>query len=174
MNLIDGLPDFMDCDGTLSIRVLGTSAFVHCARFIARIGLPSGRVDWLVERSPTTIVESVFRLPRRIDLFGSGSTLWVSEAAAAVAELISTECGGMTVSARNAATGAQLWEQFVPVPDAAVWAEATPAWPGAETEEIAAFIAQDPSRLIVCLARQTRRSMIYTPSIEVSKRPVAG
>src|ERR1700722_16580438 len=112
MNFIDGLPDFMDCDGTLSIRVCGTSAFIRCARFIARIGLPSGRVDWLVERAPAKVVESTFRLPRRIDLFGSGSELWVGEAAETVAELISTECGGMTVSVRHAASGSQRWEHF--------------------------------------------------------------
>lgn len=171
MNLIHGLPDFMDCDGTLSIRVCGTSAFIRCARFIARIGLPSGKIDWLVERSTAKVVESTFRLPRRIDLFGSNSELWVSEAAEAVAELISTECGGMRVSVRHAATGSQLWEHFVPIPHAADWAEATPAWPGAPTEEIVAFVAEDACRLIVCLARQTRRSMMYSPTVEVTTIP---
>ena len=171
MNLIDGLPNFMDCDGTLSIRVSGSSAFIRCARFIARIVLPSGKVDWLVERSPTKVTESTFRHPRRIDLFGSNSELWVSEEAQVVAELISTECGGMTVSVRHTATGSQLWQHFVSIPDAAHWAEAAPAWPGAQTEEIVAFVAEDPSRLIVCLARQTRRSMIYSPTVEVTTMP---
>jgi hypothetical protein len=168
---IDGLPAILDSDGTLSLCVSGPSAFVRCARFIARISLPSGNIDWLVERSPTRMTDSVYRLTRKIDLFGSGYELWVSEQNHIVAELIPTECGAMNIAALHAATGTRLWEQFVAIPDAADWAEATPAWPGAQTEEIDAFIAKDPNRLVVCMARQTRRSGIYTPTYEVTTLP---
>src|SRR5262245_30846460 len=91
MTYIDGLPDFLDGAGTMSIRVSGSSALIRCPRFTARIPLPYCKVDWLFERSPTPILESTFRLPRRIGLYGSGSELWLSEAAQAVAELMSTE-----------------------------------------------------------------------------------
>ncbi len=170
---IDGLPDFRDCSGTLSVCVCGQSAFIRCARFIARIDLPSGEIDWLVERSPTKVIESTYRSPRYINLFGSGSEIWASDADRIVAELISTECGGMNVSARDAATGRQLWEHFVPTPRAAEWAEPTPAWPGAQTEEIYGFIAKDTRRLIVCLARNSRRSGFSCPAhgISVLSRP---
>ncbi len=87
---------------------------------------------------------------------------------------MSTECGGLTVSVRNAETGKQLWEHFIPIPEAADWAEPSPAWPGAQTEEIDAFIADDPKRLIVCLFRESRRSMHFSPSHQVSSLPPYG
>jgi hypothetical protein len=173
MTYIDGLPEFLDCDGTLSLCVCGSSAFIRCARFMARIRLPHGEIDWLVERLPmkAEVWGSIYDLPRYINLFGSMSDLWVSETNHVVVEILSTECGGMNVSARHSVTGNQLWESFVPIPDAADWAEPAPAWPGAQTEEIHGFIAKDPSHLIVCLFRETRRARIYTRTFEVTTVP---
>jgi hypothetical protein len=171
MILVDGIPAFMVGDEPLRACTSAGSAFAGCARFVARIGLASGKLDWLVERTPTKLTESMVRLPRRIDLFGSGSQLWVSKSTRVVAELLATECGGMNVSARDAQTAKLLWEHLVPIPDPAEWAEVTPAWPGAPTEEIVGFIAQDAGRLIVCLARQTRRSMCSSPTVNVMTLP---
>jgi len=113
--------------------------------------------------------EATWNLPRRILV--SGSDFWCSEAGEFVAELLPIEDGGVLVSTRHAGTGRQLWEHFIPIPEAADWAEPSPAWPGAQTEEIGAFIADDPNRLIVCLARQSRRSRVYSPDITVATLP---
>lgn len=162
MIFLDGLPGLGDSAGTLSLRTGGPSAFVRSARFIARICLQSGKVEWLAERSLGKLTESTWNLSRRIQVWGSD--FWVTEEDHLVGEILSTECGGLTVSVRNAETGKQLWEHFIPIPEAADWAEASPAWPGAQTEEIYAFIADDPKRLIVCLFRQSRRSGFSCPA----------
>jgi len=158
VTFLNGLPGLGDSTCTLSLRTRGPSAFLRSPCFIARI---SGEVEWLIERSLGKLTESTWNLPRRIRV--SGSDLWISEADPVVAEIISTECGGLTVSVRHAETGKQLWEHFIPIPEAAEWAEPSPAWPGAQTEEIEAFIADDPKRLIVCLFRQSRRSGMFCP-----------
>jgi hypothetical protein len=173
MQIIEGLPSFLDCPGeTLNLCVRGMVAVVRCDRFIARVSLPSGKIDWLVERTPVQFAEATSRLPRYINLFGADAVPWVAENI--IAEILRTECGGMRVSARDAVTGVPLWEQFVPVPNSAEWAEPTPAWPGAQTEEIYGFIANDPQRLVVCMTRHTRRSMHYSPTVTVDTLPPFG
>src|SRR5262249_47964485 len=157
---VDGLPGLEDSGSSLSLRTRGLSAFIHSSRFIGRFSLKSGRVEWLIERSPVQHSESTRNLPRRIDV--SGSDLWSSQANELVAEVLPTEDGGVLVSTRHAETGQQLWEHFISIPDAADWAEPAPAWPGAQTEEIDAFIADDPKYLIVCFSRQSRRSTMYS------------
>src|SRR5262249_1827219 len=87
------------------------------------------------------------------------------------AELSPTEDGGALVSARRAETGQHLWDYLIPIPEAADWAEPSPAWPGAQTEEIDAFFANDATRLVVCMSRQSRRSTMYSPAITVATLP---
>jgi hypothetical protein len=166
---VDGLPELTDSGGGLGLRTHRLSAFVQSDRFISRISLEFGRVVWLWERHRVPTTESTWNLPRRIDI--SGSRLWHSDADDVVAELLPTEDGGALVSARRAETGQQLWEYFIPIPAAANWAEPSPAWPGAPTEEIEAFFAGDPTRLIVCMSRQSRRSCFYSPAITVDTLP---
>jgi hypothetical protein len=113
--------------------------------------------------------ELICRLPRRIRI--SGSDLWHSESDDVVAELSPTEDGDALVSARHAETGQQLWEYFIPIPEPAEWAEPSPAWPGAQTEENDAFVAADPTRLVVCISRQSRRSRMYSPAMTVETLP---
>jgi len=174
VKLLKGLPGLGDPACTLSLRIRGPSAFVRSPCFIARISLQSGQVEWLIERALGKLSESTWNLPRRIQV--SDSDLWISEADPLVAEIISTECGGLTVAVRHAETGKQLWEHFVPIPEAAEWTERSPAWPRAQTEEIDAFIAEDSRRLIVCLFRQSRRSRLSCPArgIEVFSLPPYG
>ncbi len=169
VTFIDDLPGLSDSDFAPSMRVRGATAFLRTPHFIARICLNSGKVVWFIERSFARLAKSAISLPRRIRL--SGSDLWASETEQIVAEILCTENGELTVSARNAETGEQVWEHFIPIPEAADWAERTPAWPGAQTEEIDAFIADDPNRLIVCLFRQSRRSTYFSPSHEVGTLP---
>ena len=113
--------------------VRGSSAFVHCPEFIARIDLTSG-TRWVIERPRVIISEFTSRQPRFIRKFNG--TIWSDAASQLAAELVSTECGAMRLIARHAATGELSWERMVPIPEAAEWAEREPAWPGAQTEEI--------------------------------------
>jgi hypothetical protein len=174
VTFLDGLPGFGDSGCPLSMRIRGLSAFLRSPRCIGRFSLQSGAVDWLIERATAPFTKSTWNLPRRILV--SGSDFWISESGQAVAEIISTECGGLVVSVRDASTGSPLWEDFVPVPVAADWAETSPAWPGAQTEEIDGFLADDPKCLIVCLFRQSRRSGLSDPArgIEVFSLPSYG
>jgi hypothetical protein len=169
MNSIEGLPDIPKATGSFASSVHGTSAALRCDRFIARFSLLTRKVDWVVERTPAPFAESTSRLPRYINLFGAPALLWSN--AHVVVEILSTECGGMRVSARDAMTGAQLWEHFVPIPGAADWAEAAPAWPGAQTEEIYGFVADDPNCLVVCMTRHTRRAALFSPDVTVDTIP---
>ena len=178
---VDGLPGLdsrlLDPDsfGPLLLRAHGSSLFLRCSRFMCRISAESGDVAWLIERDPVIMVisESTWKLPRRISTpwWPAGFDIWYSEADDIIAELLPTEDGCAVVSARDAATGRPLWEHFIPIPAAAIWAEPSPAWPGAQTEEIDAFFASDPTRLIVCLSRQSRRSGYYSPTIRVDTLP---
>ena len=166
---VDGLPGLEDPDCTLRLRVRGPAAFVRSPRFVARLSLPSGNVDWLIERPAVRFAESTHNLPRRINPF-SGSNFWCSEVDELVADTLPTESGGLMVSGRHAGTGKQLWEQFIPIPDAADWAEPSPAWPGTQTEEIYSFLANDPNCLVVCLFRQSRRSCCVYPARGIDVR----
>ena len=177
---IDGLPGLdtrrVDPDffGPL-ILPHGSSLFLRCSRFMCRISTESGTVKWLIERQPviTTISKTTWNLPRRIRTpwWPVGFDLWYSEADDVLAELLPTEDGCAVVSARDGTTGRPLWEHFIPIPAAAIWAEPSPAWPGAQTEEIDAFFAKDPTRLVVCLSRESRRSGYCSATIRVDTLP---
>lgn len=169
MKLVDGLPSFLDCADSLTLRVRGQSAVLSCERFIARISLSSGKLDWVVERAPVLGNTLGDPLPRFISLFGVDGMLWFGDQV--VAEIMRTESGGMNVVARDALTGNRLWEQFVAIPEPAAWAESTPAWPGAQTEEIYGFVAKDSERLVVLMARHTRRTRIFSSGATVDTLP---
>jgi hypothetical protein len=168
VTFLDDLPGLGD-DVRLSLRTRGASAFLRSPRFIARICLQTAKVEWLVERSPVKISREISELPRRIDV--SGSDLWISESGHFVAEIMSTENGALAVSAREVETGKELWQHLIPTPDPADWAEPSPAWPGAQTEEIDAFLADDSNRLIVCLFRQSRTAMQFSSTHQVDTLP---
>ncbi len=166
-SFVDGLPGLDGFSTELLTR--GSSAFVRSRRFISRMSLESGEVAWLVERHPVQMSESAGNLPRRISI--TAPQLVYSDADDVIAELSPTEDGAALVSARSATTGQPKWEYFIPIPAAASWAEQSPAWPGARTEEIAAFFANDPTRLVVCLSRNSRRSRMFSRTISVDKLP---
>jgi hypothetical protein len=166
---IDGLPGLGDSGGALSLRTGALSAFVRSPRFLARLLFESSQLAWMFERQPVLMKEWTWKLPCRIHI--SGLDLWHSEPDEVVVELSPTEDGGVLVSARHAETGRQLWEHLIPMPEAADWAEPSPAWPGAQTEEVDAFIASDPTRLVVCISRQSRRTRMYSPAITVDTLP---
>lgn len=162
---LDGLPD-LDNHSFLSLRTCGDTAFIRTPGWIARIGLQSPAIDWLVKPLPPPLpTYEIIHLPRWIRVQEvAGSSFWISKVDQVAVEIMNTEHGSLMVSCRDARTGKHLWEHVVPIPKAADWAETAPAWPGGPTEEIHGFLADDPSRLIVCLFRETRRCGLSDPS----------
>src|SRR5262249_32403566 len=100
---VEGLPGLADAFVTLRTRRF--SAFVRSPRFIARFSLRSGKIEWLVERSPISLAECS-RLPRYIRVFDAD--LWISEADDVIVEIMTTESGALAVTARAAETGKEL------------------------------------------------------------------
>lgn len=174
LTFVEEIPGLRESDYGIgpSLRTHGDSAFINSPSFIGRFSLKTGTVDWLHERVPVQIPYSTHELPRRIDV--SGSKLWTSHAHQVVAELSGSEDGAAQVTAWHAATGDVLWEQQISIPDAAEWAESSPAWPGAQTEQIDAFIADDPNCLVVCLSRQSRTTRRYSREFTVDTLPPYG
>jgi len=156
VTLVNGLPPLRKSDPQLTLRVCGPSAYVRSPDFIARFCLESGEIEWVVKRSCPQFAEGTVRLPRWISIFGLD--LWVDQSGRHVAELLPTESGELTVCVWNAETGRLRWEYYVSIPPVADWAEPSPIQPGYQIEELDAFIADDPNRLVVCLFRQSRRS----------------
>jgi hypothetical protein len=170
--LVEGLPGLRESVGGLSLLTHGLLSVIRSPRFIARLSLESHCAAWLVERPPVQISLATWNLPRRIQV--SGLDLWTSEANDILAELSQTEDGAALVTARHADTGRQVWQYFIPIPEPADWAEPSPAWPGAQSEEIYAFFVSDPTRLIVCLSRESRTSRYFSPTIRVDTVPPYG
>jgi hypothetical protein len=137
----------------------GTSAFVRSEKFIGRFSLETGKFSWFIERTPPPLFGSSG--PRWIQQ--CGLSLWLNDTESILAELVSNGAGDLLISARNAGTGDPLWEKLIPIPDGAEWAESTPAWPGASTEEIYGFLADDPKYLVICLLRQSRCTGLIDP-----------
>jgi hypothetical protein len=163
------LPGLGDRFGELSLCTSPDAAFISSPRFLARLSLESEELAWLFERPPVRLSELASTHPRCIGVFDSRP--WNNETHGVVAELTPTEDGGALVRARHIETGRQLWEHYIPIPEPADWAEPFPAWSGAQTEEIDAFFASDPNHLVVCLSRQSRRSLMFSNSITVDTLP---
>ena len=157
---VNDFPGLNKDDGGLYLQTHGLKAFIRSDRFIAHFSLEPAKVKWLIERPISKVNSKVWEHPRRIHVHGL--RFWISKPLKIIVEIMNTKCGGLGVFARSTATGQQIWEQFIPTPKAAEWAEKKPAWPGAATEEINAFIADDPKNLVVCLFRQSRRSTCWT------------
>lgn len=167
--LVDGLPVSPELAGAITLRACGTSALLRAPRFLARVDLGSGQLEWLVERQLPEMVADGEDLPRRALV--AGADFWVHESARQCAEIYASDGGALMVSVRQGETGALLWEERIALPAPADWAEAEPAWPGAATEEIDAFLVDDPHRLVVGLDRQSRRSLHFSPSHQVAGLP---
>lgn len=166
---VDGLPDLANNIDRLTVHTKGTSAFIRSPLFIARISLNSCLLQWIIDRQPRQIPDLTRDLPRWIRI--ASSNFWVSTIDKVIAEILPAQDGGVLVSARDSETGTELWEHLIPVPEAAIWAESFPAWPGARTEEIIAFFASDEENLVVCLARHSRRTKIYSSTATVDTMP---
>lgn len=138
VHFIEGLPGLGESSDALGLRTRGQSAVMCSPRFIARLSLASGEAAWVCDRRRVPLSTSTWCLPRHIRI--SGSDLWYGETGDVVGELLPTEDGGAVVSAYHAETGRGLWEYNIPIPEAADWAEPSPAWDGAQTEEIDAFL----------------------------------
>jgi hypothetical protein len=168
---IEGLPGRTEGYSHWRLCLRGNSAFVQSPGCLAGFSLRRAQLKWLVTRDSVRLTEAASRHPRRIHAFGL--ELWYGAIASVVAEILLTEDGTVRVVGRHVKTGEVLWDKHVPIPDAADWAEPSPAWPGAPTEEIYAFFADDPHRLVYCLFRESRRCRCSSPhqGIEVWTLP---
>jgi hypothetical protein len=156
---LTGFPELFAAGSQPELRTRGSTAFLRTAGCVARLALDPARVEWRAERHLAHFPESSRGLPRPIRL-GLGGALWASADSSVVAELLPAELGAVTLSVRDGETGRELWRRTIEPPDAAEWAETVPAWPGAQTEDVYAFLADDTDHLVVCLLRESRRSGI--------------
>lgn len=159
---INGLPGLGDVNSTLSLRVQGVSAYVRTPRFLARIALETGSVDWLVERPLAKWDDTTLRRMRTVHV--SGRDLWSSADNRFVAEVLPATDGALLVSCQQAETGQRLWEERIAMPGAEEWSEPWPeAGPLANpvllgmVEPVSAFVADNPETLVVCLLHESRR-----------------
>lgn len=167
---IAGLPDPPnELFSSLAIRTFQDTAFIRYSTYIARVNLVSGQVEWILKREPQDTTRWRV-LNRRIRCSFDGN-FRLAKSGEALVEIQATESGGVQATAWSAATGAVLWVRRFPVPEAAPWAEKTPAWSQAETEEIHAFLADDTEKVVLGFARHTRRSMGWSPTINVDWIP---
>lgn len=96
---------------------------------------------------------SRYRVPRRLRAWGR--RLWSTRDL--IVELVDTD-DGVEVIGRDQSSGELRWRREFPTPPPAPWAESEPAFDGAETEELGAFLAVSDA-LVVGVARTTRCSM---------------
>jgi hypothetical protein len=153
---LDGLPALEPASRQIELSPTGDGAFVRAPRFVARVRSAACPIAWLEERPAITHAPSYWSLSRRIEI--SGRATWLARDSLVFADMMTSPCGGLIITVLDGATGRQIWQTVVELPEPAQFAEPAPAWPGAPTEEIAAFFADDPDHLILCLSRQSRRS----------------
>lgn len=167
--VITDLPTMSDFGVASSLLVRGATAFISHPQFVGAIDLDSGRVKWGIERTPTQTPTDVYDLPRWIGV--SGLQFWLDQTGTVLVELSEAEDGGLRVSARMASTGLSIWERHILIPDAADWAESKPAWPGAQTEELDAYLACVESQVVVCTSRRSRCKYYYSSTVTVDTLP---
>ena len=163
MIIIDSLPGLSDENTWITQCVIGTYAILASPTFLARVCLETGTVNWLIERDVLVVATSAGPVRVGVSDFSS-KVLWADAAASVVVDIRRAQDGGCTLAAHCFLSGRPLWVRHFSVPESAEWAESTPAWPGASTEEIDAFLADSKNGLVLCMSRQTRRSRFSSPS----------
>jgi hypothetical protein len=132
------------------VRV-GDRLFVMAGLRLFAIDLAAAAVMWV--RTWSRPDPTFYRVPRRPH--AHGRRLWTK--GDALVSVVETEHGVAAVC-RDVNTGDERWRREIRTPPPLAWTEAEPAWPGAPTEEIDAFVLAEDS-LVLALARTTRRSM---------------
>ncbi|HET6437803.1 MAG TPA: PQQ-binding-like beta-propeller repeat protein [Anaeromyxobacter sp.] len=125
--------------------------YVSDERRLTAVLLDGARRDWEVPR--TKPPPACYQVPRRIH--STGLQLWADRHV--VCQLLDG-ADGVTVIAHRPSDGRELWRLEVPTPPALPWTEPRPAWDGARTEELDAFLVASEV-LGVAIARTTRRTM---------------
>lgn len=163
MKVVEHLPHVKISGKSLRrcISTQGRALYLNTTCFAARIDLETIRLEWLIERPADNLTDSYSwqNLPRRIR--PTNRVFWISENSRTVAEIASASCGGLRVTARDAMTGTQIWTHVVQALDTFQMEVPSPAW--AQTEEIRAFVVDDPKSLVICLYRQSRRAVGSAP-----------
>lgn len=110
-----------------------------------------GRILW--ERPQRRPEPEFYRVPRRIR--ACGRRVWGNES---VVAHLHDATNGVRVEAYEVGTGRSIWATEFKTPPPAEWAEREPAWPGAATEELEAFLATT-TELVLVVHRRSRRTM---------------
>jgi hypothetical protein len=124
--------------------------FVSDDQRLIAIGIEGTRREWEMPRSK--LAPARYQVPRRMR--SCGRRLWAGHGI--VCQLLDGE-EGVTLLAHQASTGRELWRLELPTPPPLPWTEAKPAWDGASTEELDAFLVASDV-LAVAVARTTRRT----------------
>lgn len=153
-----GSAGYLPLDGfepSLPGRVLleGERLFVADVGRLSAISLDGPRVEW--ESAHANPGPLRYQAPRCIH--AGGRQLWAGHGS--IVELLDAD-EGIALVARDLANGQERWRRVLSTPPPAEWTEARPAWDGAPTEELGAFLAASDV-LVVALARTTRRSMLW-------------
>lgn len=130
---------------------VGDQLFVTDGLRLFAIDLVAARVAW--DHSWTRPDPVFYRVPRRARTYGR--RVWCR--GGAVVYVTDTDHGVAAIGF-DANTGREKWRQEIQTPPPVEWTEAQPAWPGAPTEEINAFLLDD-EQVVLVLARSTRRVM---------------
>ena len=124
--------------------------FVSDDQRLIAIRIDGARREWEVPRSQPP--PGKYQVPRRTR--SCGRRLW--EGHGIVCQLLDG-ADGVTLFAHQASTGRELWRVEFPTPPPLPWTEVRPAWDGASTEELDAFLVASDV-LAVAVARTTRRT----------------
>jgi len=117
---------------------------------LTAVSVSEARLMWEVPKPRPTPAQ--FNLPRRA--IASGRGLWAGPSSVAH---LSDAPTGLFVAAHDIGTGRAIWRSEFPTPSPVSWTESSPAYAGAHTEELPAFLARDEN-LVLGLARTTRRT----------------
>lgn len=128
---------------------VGEQLFVTDGRRLFAIDLVAAHLAW--ERSWSRPDPVFYRVPRRART--NGRRLWCR--GGVVVHVTDTD-HGVAAEGFDAKTGTAKWRREIQTPPPVAWTETEPAWPGAPTEEISAFLLDD-EQVVLVLARTTRR-----------------
>lgn len=131
----------------------GELLFVADDRRLLAARIDGAHREWELARSKPPPAR--YQAPRAVRSRGPG--LWAGQGR--VVQLLDAD-EGVVLCAHQGATGQELWRLELPTPEPLSWTEARPAWDGADTEELGAFLVASDV-LAVALARTTRRTTLW-------------
>jgi hypothetical protein len=134
----------------VSARLVGERLVVGSSAGLRTLDVGSGHLGWQVSRQPPSPAR--YQAPRSVR--SAWRTLWAD--GQRILQLLDVE-EGVAAIAHDVSSGREQWRHVLPTPAALPWTEPAPAFPGAETEVLSAFLAATSAPAVV-VARTTRRT----------------